>query len=96
MEPLEKIAAIDNEIEAICLKGELEQRGIPHLIQSYHDSAYDGLFQFHGGWGHVEAPADYSREILQILDDLRCRSSTRIEETSLDEKMPTQVDRPSF
>ena len=85
MERLEKIAVIRNEIEALCLKGEVEQHGIPHLIQSYQDSAYDGLFHFHGGWGHIEAPADYSREVLQILDDLRCQSSTRIEETSIDE-----------
>ena len=61
MERLEKIAVIRNEIEASCLQGELEQRGIPHLIQSYQDSAYDGLFQFHEGWGHVEAPAGYGR-----------------------------------
>ncbi len=36
----EKIAAIRNEIEALCLKGELEERRIPHAMQSYYDLAY--------------------------------------------------------
>ena len=71
MQSLEKIAAVKNEVEAMCLKGELESRGIPHVLQTYHDSAYDGLFQFFDGWGHVEAPAEHRDEILQILDDLR-------------------------
>jgi len=70
-ERFEKIAAIRNEIEALCLRGELEERGIPHAMQSYYDSAYDGLFQFTGGWGHVEAPAERRDEILEILDAVR-------------------------
>jgi hypothetical protein len=85
VERLEKIAAIQNAIEAICLKGELEQRGIPHLIQSYYDSAYDGLFQFHSGWGHVEASAEHRDEILQVLDAIRQQPPERIEETHVDE-----------
>ena len=75
MERFEKIATIGNEIEAMCLRGELEDRGIPHAIQSNHDSAYDGLFQFTIGWGHVEAPRDHRDEILEILDAIR-RPST--------------------
>jgi hypothetical protein len=75
MESLEKITTIKNDIEAMCLKGELQQRGIPHIVQSYHDSAYDGLFQSQGVWGHVEAPAEHRDEILQILDDLRSIAS---------------------
>jgi hypothetical protein len=72
-ERFEKIAAIRNEIEALCLKGELEERGIPHAMQSYHDSSFDGLFQFSAGWGHVEAPAERKAEILEILDAVRQR-----------------------
>lgn len=86
MKSLEKIAAIKNEIEAMCLKGELESRGIPHLMRSYHDSAYNGLFQFlHGEWGHVEAPAERGNEIRQILDDIRCQSTSHEEERLEDE-----------
>jgi hypothetical protein len=75
MERFEKVATIGNEIEAMCLKGELEDRGIPHGMQSYHDSAYDGLFQFTFGWGHVEAPRERRDEILEILDAIRRQST---------------------
>jgi hypothetical protein len=70
-ERFEKIAAIRNEIEALCLRAELEERGIPHAMQSYYDSSFDGLFQFSAGWGHVEAPAERRDEILEILDAIR-------------------------
>ena len=73
MEEFEKIALIENEIEALYLSGELEKRGIPHAMRSYHDSAYDGLFQFSAGWGHVEAPVEYKDEIGVILADIRQR-----------------------
>lgn len=85
MERFEKIAGIRNEVEAQCLQGELQERDIPHLLLSYQDTAYDGLFQFHGGWGHVEAPATCSAEILQILDDLRCEASTHLQDAPTDE-----------
>ncbi|MGA2798564.1 MAG: hypothetical protein ABSE63_13360 [Thermoguttaceae bacterium] len=75
MERFEKIATIRNEIEAMCLRGELEERGIPHGIRSYYDLAYDGLFQFEVGWGHIEAPLDRRDEILEILDVIRRQST---------------------
>ena len=71
MERFEKIATIENQVEALCLRSELEERGIPHAIQSHYDTAYDGLFQFSAGWGHVEAPGERRDEILKILDALR-------------------------
>ena len=75
MERFEKIAPIGNEIEALCLRGKLEERGIPHLMQSYYDSAYNGLFQFSTGWGHVEAPVEHRDEILGIIEAIRQQSS---------------------
>ena len=80
MERFEKIAIIRNEIEAMCLRGELEDCGIPHAMLSYHDSAYDGLFQFAVGWGHVEAPLDRRDEILEILDAIRRQSTEQNDE----------------
>jgi hypothetical protein len=81
MERFEKIAALENEIEALCLTDELEDRGIPHLIQSKYDLAYDGLFQFSAGWGHVEAPAQHRDAIIEILKEIRCRPAPTDEET---------------
>jgi len=61
-----KILVLENEIEANLLDGLLKEREIPHVIRSYHDSAYDGLWQYHSGWGQLDAPEEYRDEILMI------------------------------
>jgi hypothetical protein len=76
MEKLEKIAVLDNEVQAELVDSVLSERGIPHVMRSYHDSAYDGLFQGQGGWGHVEAPADHKEEILGVIEDIRRQASS--------------------
>jgi hypothetical protein len=66
-----KVTVLDNEIEAQLLDSILQERDIPHLMRSYHDTAYDGLFQTQKGWGHVSSPASFKEEILEILQELR-------------------------
>ena len=70
MKNYQKIAVLENEVQAQLLDSVLTERGIPHLMRSYHDIAYDGLFQYRQGWGHVEAPDECKKEILEILDEL--------------------------
>ena len=65
------IAVLDNDIEAQLLGSILSEQDIPHLMQSYHDTAFDGLFQVQKGWGSVYAPASYKADILEILDGIR-------------------------
>jgi len=69
-----KILVFRNEIEALFLDEILTERQIPHLIRSYHDSAYDGLWQLQSGWGHIEAPEEYRDEILTIFDQMSQKS----------------------
>jgi hypothetical protein len=70
MEEFKKIAVLENEIQARLLDSVLTEREIPHRLRSYHDSAYDGIFQTQKGWGIVQAPLQYQEEILTILEDL--------------------------
>ena len=65
-----KILVLENEIEANLLDGLLKEREIPHVIRSYHDSAYDGLWQYHSGWGQLDAPEEYRDEILMIYSEM--------------------------
>ena len=65
-----KILILNNPIEANLLDGLLIEREIPHLIRSYHDSAYDGLWQIQSGWGHLEAPEEFREEILKIYNEM--------------------------
>jgi hypothetical protein len=67
----EKILVLDNEIEARLLEAVLEDKQIPHLLRSYHDRAYDGLWQQQQGWGHLEAAVEHKERILSIYRDLR-------------------------
>jgi hypothetical protein len=71
MEEYVKIVILENEIEAGLLHSVLSERNIPHMMRSYHDTAYDGLFQTQKGWGFVSAPAHHQDEIIQIVNDLR-------------------------
>ena len=48
----------------------LKEQGIPHYIRTYHDSAYDGIWQKQIGWGAVEAPEEYRDVIIGIYNDL--------------------------
>ena len=66
-----KIVVLENGIEAQLIGSVLEQRGIPFRIRSYHDTAYDGLFQFQKGWGKLLAPQSYRQEILAVVEDIR-------------------------
>jgi hypothetical protein len=71
MDEFKKIAVLENMVEAQVLDSMLSEQEIPHLMRTYHDSAYDGVFQMSKGWGHVEALEEHSEEILAILQDLR-------------------------
>ena len=59
-----------NEIEAMLLDEILTEKQIPHMIRSYHDSAYDGLWQSQSGWGHLEAPEEYAEEIRNTYNQM--------------------------
>ncbi len=74
MEEFKKILILENEIEARLLDSVLNERDIPHRIKSYHDSAYDGIYQAQKGWGVVEAPRRYKEEIISIYQDLPVRN----------------------
>jgi hypothetical protein len=65
-----KILVLDNEVQAQLLESILTERSIPHILCSHHDSAYTGLFERGNGWGHVEAPESYRKEILDMFTEL--------------------------
>ena len=84
MDRLARIVGLDNEIQARLVDGILAERRIPHILKSYHDSAYDGVFQNSSGWGHIEAPASFRDEIIAIVADIKRQASS----ASADEPEP--------
>jgi len=65
------ITPIENAIEAQLIGSILTDQAIPHRIRSFHDTAYDGLYQFQKGWGEIWAPEKYRTSILDILEKIR-------------------------
>ncbi len=72
-----RIASIENAIEGQLLGSILADQGIPHRVHSFHDTAYDGLFQFQKGWGMILAPEKHRPAILEILDNIRSDADER-------------------
>lgn len=84
MDKVERIAVLRNEIEAQLLAGELAELDIPHLMKSYYDGAFDGVYQFSKGWGHIEAPSEFRERILEILAGIR-QGSLNVEDNSIED-----------
>ena len=89
MDPVEKVAVLNDEIEAQLVDALLSDQDIPHVMRSYHDSAYDGLFQGAGHWGHVEAPLSFHEHVRRVIDELRRQSGTSGTERGDGEEDPT-------
>jgi hypothetical protein len=66
-----KILSFNNEIEASLLSEILTEKGIPHMIRSYHDSVYDGLWQTESCWGQLDAPEEFQDEILKLFREMK-------------------------
>lgn len=71
---MNKIAVLNSKIEADILSEFLKRNSIPHIIKSYHDSAYDGIFQLQMGWGHVESDITYKEIIINFLNEIRLKN----------------------
>lgn len=65
------IASIENAIEGQLMGSILNDQDIPHRIRSFHDTAYDGIYQLQKGWGALFAPEKYRAAILDILERIR-------------------------
>lgn len=78
MDKTEKILVLQNAVEANLIDGILSEHNIPHLIRSYHDSAYDGLWQLQSGWGQLDAPSEFREEILKIYNQMSADQGTQI------------------
>jgi len=69
-----KVAVLESMIEAQLINSILNEQNIPHQIRSFHDTAYDGLFQVQKGWGELSSPTPYKQEILKIIDIVRSKN----------------------
>jgi len=66
-----KISVLESAIEAQVMEAILKEENIAYRIRSFHDTAYNGLFQFQKGWGELFALSAYKNKINEILENIR-------------------------
>ena len=64
------VKVAENAFEADRLRAALEQEGIPVLVRTFHDTAYDGIYVAQEGWGNVEVPESVRQRAEQIVGDV--------------------------
>jgi hypothetical protein len=70
-ENFKKITVAENKFEADLIAQTLQQEGIPCMIRSYHDTAYDGIFIPQKGWAAVMVPEEEEEKAGDIIAELR-------------------------
>lgn len=68
----------ENEAEANVIQSVLEEHGIVAEIKSFHDTAYDGLFQSQYGWGLILVHESDFAEAERIVEEWRNSSPEEI------------------
>lgn len=63
--------AIDNRFEGDRVSQALEEAGIPYMIKSFLDTAYDGLYVPQKGWGRVMVPEEYCENAERIIAEVK-------------------------
>ncbi|MCK9220727.1 MAG: hypothetical protein PHF97_06240 [Bacteroidales bacterium] len=70
MKTFEKILVLSNEFEAGLMEEVLTDRKIPHGIVTSEDSALGGIMGLEIGWGYLEAPPEFKKEILKLYGEI--------------------------
>jgi Putative prokaryotic signal transducing protein len=70
-ENFKKVTVADNKFEADLISQTLQQEGIPCLVRSYHDTAYNGIFIPQKGWAAIMVPEELMEKAKAVIAELR-------------------------
>jgi hypothetical protein len=71
MEQWVKAGTVENRFEGDRISQVLEEAGIPFLIKSFLDTAYDGLYLPQKGWGIVRVPEKHKEEAEKLISEVK-------------------------
>ena len=74
-----KAGIVENRFEGDRVSQTLNEEGIPFLIKSFLDTAYDGLYIPQKGWGAVLVPQNFKEEAEKVIFEVK-RSFTKEED----------------
>jgi len=66
-----KVGTVENRFEGDRISQALQKAGIPFLIKSFLDTAYDGLYIPQKGWGVVMVPEKKSEEAKGLISEVK-------------------------
>jgi hypothetical protein len=66
-----KAGTIENRFEGDRISQTLQEAGIPFLIKSFLDTAYDGLYIPQRGWGSVMVSENHKEEAERIISEIK-------------------------
>lgn len=66
-----KVGTVENRFEGDRISQVLQEAGIPFLIKSFLDTAYDGLYIPQKGWGIVMVSENHREEAERLVSEVR-------------------------
>jgi hypothetical protein len=71
MEQWVKAGTVENRFEGDRITQVLQEAGIPFLIKSFLDTAYDGLYLPQKGWGVVMVSEKHKEEAERLVSEVK-------------------------
>ena len=71
MERWVKAGIIESRFEGDRISQALKEAGIPYMIKSFLDTAYDGLYIPQKGWGEVMVSEEFGGEAERIIREIK-------------------------
>jgi hypothetical protein len=81
MEKWVKAGIVESRFEGDRVSQALEEAGIPFLIKSFLDTAYDGLYIPQKGWGMVLVPEKFKEDSEKIVLEVKKNFKEEEDET---------------
>lgn len=66
-----KVGVIENRFEGDRVSQALNEAGIPFIMKSYLDTAYNGLYIPQKGWGLILVPKDLREEAEKVVSEVK-------------------------
>jgi len=66
-----KAGIVENRFEGDRVSQALNEAGIPFLMKSFLDTAYDGLYIPQKGWGAVMVPENFKEEAEKVIFEVK-------------------------
>lgn len=82
---LEIACTVSGRVEADSLLGALRQEGIPCILRSFEETAFDGLFIGKQGWGQILVGAKKRDEAAKLIEAFRASPSPDLPDGSDDD-----------